>query len=52
MLSHTEPPVQAAVRAMDTIVEFTAEVDGTEISKFMVSGASKVSIYISVSLYV
>lgn len=31
------------MRAMDTIVEFTLEVDGTEISKFMVSGASKVT---------
>ena len=28
---------------MDTVVEFTAEVDGIQISKFMVSGASKVS---------
>ena len=38
------------MRAMDTIVEFTAEVDGTEISKFLVSGASKVSIYTCLSV--
>lgn len=31
------------MRAMDTIVEFTLIVYGTEISKFMVSGASKVT---------
>ena len=31
------------MRAMDTVVEFTAEVEGIEVSKFMVSGASKVS---------
>ena len=31
------------MRAMDTVVEFTAKVDGIQISKFMVSGASKVS---------
>ena len=28
---------------MDTMVEFILEVDGDEISKFIVSGASKVS---------
>ena len=27
---------------MDTVVDFTTEVDGTEITKFMIAGASKV----------
>ena len=31
------------MRAMDAVVEFSAEIDGPEISKFMVAGASKVS---------
>ena len=31
------------MRAMDTVAEFTTEVGGLQISKFMVAGASKVS---------